>query len=72
MNVLKYVLMAFGIMMIAVGLGITALDNPTYANALNGLYTGWMWLFVLIGLVMLLTLLATSLNFMKKKAEERD
>ena len=72
MNVLKYVLMAFGILMITAGLAIAALDNPTYATTINSLYSGWMWMFILVGLVMMLTLLATSLRFLKKRAEERD
>ena len=72
MNVLKYVLMAFGILMITAGLAIAALDNPTYATTINSLYSGWMWLFVLIGLVMLLSLLVTALRFFKEKGENRD
>ena len=72
MNLLKYVLMAFGMLMITAGLAIAALDNPTYATTINSLYSGWVWLFVLIGLVMMLSLLATSLKFLKEKGEKKD
>ena len=72
MNFLKYFLLMFGILMIACGFAIAAVDNPTYAAILNGLLNGFMWLFILVGLVMMLTLLATSLRFLKKRAEERD